>query len=133
MKLKKILPYPIAALIAAFGLMTLFMSGSVIFDLFDIRAKEGNYVQFVVISNFICSFIYLIAAFGFIKNKVWTTKILIIAIVVLLLAFIGLIIHINSGGVYETKTVGAMIFRICFTLTFIVISYFLQKKFRIEK
>jgi hypothetical protein len=42
--MKKTLPYIIAILLAAFGLLTLFLSSSVIFDLFGIRAKEGNFV-----------------------------------------------------------------------------------------
>jgi predicted RND superfamily exporter protein len=67
--MKKILPHLFATLLAGFGLLTLFLSTSVIFDLFGIRAKEGNYVLFVVWSNFISSILYLFAAYGFIKNK----------------------------------------------------------------
>jgi len=40
--MKKILPYIIAVILTGFGLLTLFLSTSVIFDLFGIRAKEGN-------------------------------------------------------------------------------------------
>ena len=57
--MKKALPYLIAAILAAFGLLTLFLSSSVIFDFFGVRAKEGNYVLFVVWSNFISSILYL--------------------------------------------------------------------------
>jgi len=39
------------------------------------------------------------------------------------MAFVGLFIHINSGGLYETKTIGAMIFRIIVTLAFVLIAY----------
>jgi predicted RND superfamily exporter protein len=67
--MKKILPNLFATILAAFGLLTLFLSTSVIFDLFGIRAKEGNYVLFVVWSNFISSILYLFAAYGFIKVK----------------------------------------------------------------
>ena len=42
--MKKKLHYLIALLLATFGLLTMFLSASVIFDLFGIRAKEGNYV-----------------------------------------------------------------------------------------
>ncbi|HUZ58336.1 MAG TPA: hypothetical protein VMU83_06105 [Hanamia sp.] len=52
-------------IIALFGLVTLFMSTSVIFGFFQIREKEGNYVLFVVVANFICAFLYLAAAYGF--------------------------------------------------------------------
>lgn len=109
---------------AIFGLLTLFLSTSVIFDLFDIRAKEGNYVLFVVWANLMCSVLYLFAAYGFIKNKKWTAQLLGIAAVVLIAAFVGLIVHINDGDIYETKTIGAMIFRITLTLVFVTIAYF---------
>jgi hypothetical protein len=122
--MKKILPYSLAILLAGFGLLTLFLSTSVIFDLFGIRAKEGNYVLFVVWSNFISSILYLFAAFGFIKSKKWTTILLGISTIVLIAAFIGLKIHASSGGIYEEKTIGAMIFRISVTLVFAIIAYF---------
>ena len=122
--MKKILPYVLAIILAGFGLLTLFLSTSVIFDLFGIRAKEGNYVLFVVWSNFISSILYLFAAYGFIKNKKWTAKLLGISTLILIAAFIGLKIHVSSGGIYEEKTIGAMIFRISVTLVFAIIAYF---------
>lgn len=122
--MKKYFPYLIAFIVAAFGLITLFLSSSIILDLFDIRAKEGNYVLFIVWANFISSILYLLASFGFIKGKEWTAKILSISLLILIVAFIGLKIHISSGGIYETKTIGAMIFRISFTLIFTAIAYF---------
>ena len=111
-------------MLIAFGLLTLFLSSSVIFDLFGVREKQGNYVLFVVYANFICSIIYLLAAYGFIKNMKWTTILLGISTIVLIVAFIGLSVHINSGEIYETKTIGAMIFRITITLVFTLLAYF---------
>jgi hypothetical protein len=122
--MKKTLLYTLPILLTGFGLLTLFLSTSVIFDLFRIREKEGNYVLFVVWSNFISSILYLLAAYGFIKSKKWTTSLLGISTLILIAAFIGLKIHINLGGIYETKTVGAMIFRIAVTLVFAIIAYF---------
>lgn len=116
--------YFITAILTAFGLLTLFLSSSVIFDLFGIRAKEGNYVLFVVWANFISSFLYLFAAYGFIKSKGWTGKILGISAIILITAFVGLLVHVQSDGLYETKTIGAMIFRITVTLIFTSIAFF---------
>lgn len=121
--MKKILPYVLAIILAGFGLLTLFLSTSVIFDLFGIRTKEGNYVLFVVWSNFISSILYLFAAYGFIKNKKWTAKLLGISTLILIAAFIGLKMHASSGGIYETKTMSAMIFRISITFVFAFLSY----------
>ena len=120
----KYLPYIAAAVLAAFGLLTLFLSSSVIFDLFGIRAKEGNYVLFIVWSNFISSILYLISSYGFIASKNWTAKLLGISAIILITAFAGLLIHINTGGIYETKTIGAMIFRISVTLVFTILAYY---------
>lgn len=94
-----------------FGLLTLFMSSSVLFDWFGIRAKEGNFVPAVVWANWVCGMLYLSAAFGILKYKTWSKVPLIISLLILTTASILLFIHINSGGFYETKTVGAMAFR----------------------
>lgn len=122
--MKKSFACLLATLLAGFGFITLFLSTSVIFDLFGIRAKEGNYVLFVVWSNFISSIFYLIAAFGFITTKKWTAKLLGSSAIILIAAFIGLLYHINSGGMYEIKTVKAMIFRIVLTLAFAIGAYY---------
>lgn len=113
----------VALVLAAFGLLTFFLSSSVIFDWFGIREKEGNYVLFVVWSNFISSLIYLFAAYGFLKNKGWTFIALLASVLILAIALIGLFVHINAGGIYETKTVGAMAFRITMTLIFAIVAF----------
>lgn len=122
--MKKAVPYLLATILTGFGLLTLFLSTSVIFDLFGIRAKEGNYVLFVVWSNFISSILYLIASYGFVTSKKWTAKLLWVSTIILITALIGLFYHINSGGIYETKTIGAMIFRISVTMVFAALAYF---------
>ena len=126
--MKKTLPYILAIVLTGFGLLTLFLSTSVIFDLFNVREREGNYVLFIVWSNFISSIIYLFAAYGILKRKKWTTLLLVASIGILVTAFIGLKFHINAGGIYETKTVSAMIFRIGLTVLFTISSYFLLNK-----
>ena len=112
-----------AIILTLFALITLFMSGSVIFDLFGIREKEGNYVLFIVIANFICGFLYLIAAYGLFAGKKWTTRLLLVSTAILLLSFAGLLWHINTGGIYEQQTIKAMLFRISLTILFTGISW----------
>ncbi|MBL0308381.1 MAG: hypothetical protein IPP77_01360 [Bacteroidetes bacterium] len=123
--MKNIVRYLSAVVLLGFGLITLFLSTSIILDLFDIRAKEGNYVLFIVWANFICSILYLFSGYGFIKTKKWTTPLLGIASALLIVSFIALIVYINNGGVYETKTVFAMIFRIGVTLAITLSAYFI--------
>lgn len=123
-----LIAYATAIFLTAFALLTLFLSSSVIFDLFGIRAKEGNYVLIVVWANFISSILYLFAAYGFIKLKTWTYKPLIISVIFLTIGFIGLYTHIIADGLYESKTIGAMLFRITLTLAFTVLAYLKFKK-----
>lgn len=124
----KIIQYALIAILFLFGLLTLFLSSSVIFDWFGIRAKEGNYVLFVVWANFISSILYLVAAVGLIRLKKWTTNLLGVSVAILVMAFLGLLMHVNSGGIYETKTIGAMIFRTFVTLVFTITSLYIIKK-----
>ena len=130
--MKKFTLYLLGTILAIFGLLTLFLSSSVIFDLFEIRAKEGNYVSLVVWTNFIVSFLYLSAAYGFFKQKKWTTKLLGLAVLVLVIGGIGLFFYINSGGIYEAKTPKAMVFRTGITLVFLFFSYFKLTKIQKE-
>lgn len=128
--MKKAYTYISGALITGFGLISLFLSASIIFDLFGIRTKVGNYVLFVVWANFISSLIYFFAAYGLFTYKKWASKVLAITLIILVLAIIGLYFHINSGGIYETKTIAALIFRITVSLIFTLLAYFNYKKFK---
>ena len=126
--MKKAILYLVVAVLTGFGLLTIFLSTSVIFDLFDIRAKEGNYVLFVVWSNFISSFIYLISVYGLLSSKNWTFRALGLATLILTIAFVGFLFYIQSGGIHETKTISAMVFRIFLTLGFTLFAYFTINK-----
>jgi len=121
--MKTFLKYITTITLTAFALLTLFLSSSIIFDWFGIRAKEGNYVLIVVWANFISSFLYLFAAYGLVTLKKWTIKLLGISLILIMLAAIGFIIHINTDGLYETKTVGALLFRMSITLIFTFLAY----------
>ena len=111
-----------------FGAVTLFMSSSVLFDWFGIREKEGNFVPLIVWANWLCGFLYLMAAFALWKNKLWAVKPLIISLIILAVAFIGLFTHITGGGLYETKTLGAMVFRLGITGIFTYLTFKIYKK-----
>ena len=126
--MKKLLKYLVVAILLIFGLVTLFLSSSIFFDWFGVREEEGNYVLFVVIANFIASILYLVAGYGFLKNKLFTAKVLWISVAVLVAAFVGLLVHVSSGGIYETKTIFAMIFRIALTCLFALAAYFMINK-----
>ena len=131
--MKKYTPYIIVTVLGAFATLTLFLSSSIIFDLFGIREQEGNYVLFVVWANFICGFLYLLAAYGYLKNKNWSILFLSASATILIMAFIGLLFHIKDGGLYEKKTIGALILRITMTIIFDVFMYFIKPKSNKDK
>ena len=109
-----------------------FLTTLIIFDLFNIRQMEGNYVPSIVYANLICSIIYLVAAFGFFKEKKSAASYLFVASSILVLAFIGLLIYILKGGTYEMKTVKAMVVRILITISFTGIAWnYLSKKAKV--
>lgn len=128
MDMRKLLWYATVVLLVLFGSLTLFLSSSIIFDWFDIRIREGNYVVFIVWANFCCSLIYLVSAFGLWKGKAWVVRLLALALGILLVALAALAVHINGGGLYETKTIGAMILRITVTAGLALGSYYVIRK-----
>lgn len=128
--MKKNIRYFASTAVGLLGLITLFLSTSVILNLFDIREKQGNYVMFIIWANLIVGLLYLASSYGFFTNKKVTTQILVSSFIILIVAFVGLNIHIYMDGLYELKTYFAMIFRICLTLFFIYVSYFFISKNR---
>ena len=79
--------------------------------------------MFVVITNFVVGITYLFSAYGLFTEKIWTTKLLATSSLILIIGFISLLIYTNTGGIYKTKTIGAMIFRISLSIIFTFISY----------
>jgi hypothetical protein len=128
MKKSKLFKYGVALILTTLGLLTLFLSSAVLFDWFGIREKQGNYVLLVIWANFVSGFLYLFAVYGLVRLKKWTIMPLIVALIVLALAGIGLFVHINAGGLYETKTLGALFFRTTISLIFIRLAYLITRK-----
>ena len=116
MKQRPIIRYALATVLLLFGALTLFLSTSVIFDLFGIRVREGNYVPVVVWANFIVSILYVLAAAGLMAHKRWTLNVLFMAVLILVGACIAFGWHVISGGIHEQKTIGALTFRTLITL-----------------
>jgi hypothetical protein len=75
-------------------------------------------------ANFISSIIYLLSVFALLTLKKWTYKVLGISAVLLVITFVAFQFHIQSGGIYENKTSGALIFRSALTLVFTLFAYF---------
>lgn len=126
--MKKAISYFMAAVLLAFGLLTLFLSSSLLLDLFGVREKEGNYVLIVVWANLISSLIYIYSAYGFVKNIKRTSYLLAASILIMIIAYIGFIFHVNGGGLHEAKTFGALAFRTGFSTVSALIAFFIVTK-----
>lgn len=103
-----------------FGLMTLKEGGFALFDINGARASDGNIVPFVLQFNFFSGFIYILIAFGLYKKKEWVKRLSLVMVVGIMTVFLFFIMHINNGGLYETKTLYAICFR-SFTWIFIAL------------
>ena len=111
-----------------FGFITLVASSSILFNFRGMAAEAGNTVPVVLWMNLFASFLYLIAAYGLFTGKGWTTGILAIAMVLMLVAAIGFFFHVQNGGTYEQRTIGALAFRIFVTaLLYFATRYYLQR------
>lgn len=115
-------------LLVLIGAVSVFMTTSILFDLFGIREKEGNYVLFIVYANMACAFIYLYAAYTVWKNPKHSYYSLVLASVILIVAFISFAIYIHNGGIHETRTIKAMTFRTVFTIVMAVTGFVNYKK-----
>ncbi len=105
-----------------FGIMTLKSGGATLFIDGATREDSGNYVPFVVWSNFLMGFAYISAGIGIWLNKNWTKTITICIVSITLLTFLIFGIHILTDGVFEIKTVKVMIMRSLFwVITLIII------------
>ncbi len=123
--LKKYIP---ATVITVFGLLTLFLSTTVILDLVGMREKQGNYVLFVIWVNFFCGLAYVASGYGFLKAKKWTAYLLTIAVVVLITTYIAFTMYVNNGGIHKEDTFGALKFRLGITTIFTLIATFTINK-----
>ena len=94
-----------------FGLLTIFSGGTALFGDEAARAAVGNAVPFVLWFNFIAGFFYVLAGLGLLLKRrlaAWLSIAIAVATALVLAAF-GL--HVAGGGLYEMRTVGAMLLR----------------------
>ena len=109
---KKCIGLKVLAVVAIlFGLLTIKSGGAVL--LFDgaERVAAGNYVPFVLWSNFILGFVYIVAGVGMWLQKRWAAWLAMAILIVTLMVFAAFGWHINTGGLFEERTLKAMILR----------------------
>lgn len=114
-----------------FGGLTVFLTSSVLLDMFGIREKEGNFIPFIVWINLASGIGYIAGAGGLIKNSKWAYSLLLLNTLLLSVAIVALYFHIHAGGVYKMETVKGMVFRVVTTSLASCSTYYLINKKRI--
>ena len=105
-----------AALMGLFGLVSLLATGAILLNIGEAREEAGFYIPVVVWMNFFAAILYLLAAYGLMKYQPWTPAAILIAAVLLVVAAIGFYLHVQTGGDYEPRTIGALAFRFFATM-----------------
>ncbi len=101
----------IAIFALAFGLLTIYSGGQVIFGGTAARKAAGNYMLFVVWFNFIAGFAYVAAAIGLLTAQRWAPRLALIIALATALVFFAFGSLILTGFPFELRTVGAMALR----------------------
>ncbi|PPJ49056.1 hypothetical protein C0075_00235 [Rhizobium sp. KAs_5_22] len=94
-----------------FGLLTVFSGGTALFGGEAAQAAVGNAVPFVLWFNFAAGFFYVVAGLGLLLNRSWAVWLSIAIAVATALVLVAFGLHVAGGGVYEMRTVGAMLLR----------------------
>lgn len=98
-------------LAVAFGVVTVFEGGRMLFGRPELRASAGNVVPFVLWFNFIAAFAYLMAGLGLFLWKRWAAQLSASIALTTLAVFAAFGVHVALGGAFEARTVGAMMLR----------------------
>ncbi|MBT4763169.1 MAG: hypothetical protein HOO06_15860 [Bdellovibrionaceae bacterium] len=113
----------LALISAIFGILTI-KTGALFLFTPEGQIAAGDYVPFVLWFNFIAGFFYFITGIGIYFKKTWTYKAAITLAILTSIVFAAFGFHVALGGLYEVRTVGAIIFR---TLFWVFISFGLGK------
>ena len=122
---KKCMGLKVLAIIAiAFGLLTLKSGGEVLFIDGSGREAAGNYVPFVLWFNFLMGFLYIVAGVGLWLQKRWAVWLAIFIALATLVIFAVFGVHVAQGGLYEQRTLKAMVLRSSVWTFIALVTYF---------
>ncbi|MDN6279786.1 MAG: hypothetical protein L0J45_02165 [Psychroflexus sp.] len=116
MKKNKKFKNVVAIILVIFALITIFMSSSVLFDWFGIRAKQGSYAPFILKTNLTAGLLYLLAAYGYLKSQKWPFWVMLSVALLMFYSTALLYLHSQTVKLYENRILTTMIFRILFTI-----------------
>jgi len=114
----------LAIIAIAFGLLTLKSGGEVLFIDGSGREAAGNYVPFVLWFNFLMGFLYIVAGVGLWLQKRWAVWLAIFIALATLVIFAVFGVHVAQGGLYEQRTLKAMVLRSSVWTFIALVTYF---------
>jgi len=100
-----------AGIAIGFGVLTVVSGGLALFGGPAAQAAAGNSVPFVLWFNFLSGFVYALAGIGIALRKPWGSTLSIALALAIITVFALLGWHVFRGGVYEIRTIAAMVFR----------------------
>ncbi|MEP5767650.1 hypothetical protein, partial [Nisaea sp.] len=92
-------------------MLTIVSGGRALFGDAAARAATGNTVLFVLWFNFAAGFAYIAAGIGLYSWRRWAAVLSAAIAISTLVIFFAFLWHVLSGGLFEIRTVGAMILR----------------------
>ncbi len=123
----------LAVIAVGFGALTLFSGGRNLFDE-TVIATAGNTIPFVLWFNFLAGFAYIFAGYLLWKWKLCGVRLSAVIAGATLLVFLAMGIYvIQFDGLYNGKTVGAMVIRSSVWLTIAVLARGYWQKFKAKK
>jgi len=120
----------LAIIAVAFGALTLFSGGRNLFD-DTVIATAGNTIPFVLWFNFLAGFAYIFAGYLLWQWKLCGVRLSAVIAGATLLVFLAMGIYIvQFDGLYNGKTVGAMVVRSSVWLVIAVVARGYWQKFK---
>lgn len=108
LKQRSLVIWTISLLATVFGVLTLKEGGTILFGDEATRSAAGQYVPFVLWSNFLAGFAYIIAGAGLWMSQRWAVWLALGIAAGTSVLFAAFALHVYSGGAYEMRTVVAM-------------------------
>ncbi len=102
-----------------FGILTVFSGGQNLFNP-EVIKTQGNIIPVILWFNFLAGFLYIVTGIGVLKRKRIALRLTSMLSAMNIVAFLYLLNHIYSNGLYETRTVFAMSFRMVFWFVFFI-------------
>gem|GEM_PF-451551 len=110
----------LAAPVILFGVVTVLSGGRALFGSLEARAALGNVVPFVLWFNFLVGFVYILAGAGLWRRRRWSVYVSTFIAISTIIVFAAFGLYVMDGGVFETRTIGALTLRSLFWALIIV-------------